>query len=337
MTQVTMTARRLYDALSARDGDAILSALSDDFVGEVSAGMPLAVGGRHEGPDAMLRDVWGRIFAAYDMHVEVERYLPSGDDAVVVLGAYRGTERATGRPVDARFAHILSVRDDRVTALRQITDTRRWTGSGPQCAPAATATDVVTLDTLLAVTDFRERHERRVAAPPSAVWAALHELQLGDVMLSRALMGLRTLPARLAARERSRRTGARLLDHTPIPLLAADPHRALVAGGVLQPWKLLGGAEPPRLDAQALRDFDEPGWLKCATDFRLEPDGDGTRLSTETRVQATDPRTRVRFTPYWLLIRPGSGLIRRDLLRAAAHRAEADAPRRAPQGALGAT
>jgi hypothetical protein len=63
-------------------------------------------------------------------------------------------------------------------------------------------------------------------------------------------------------------------------------------------------------------------------DFVLVPDGDGTLLTTETRVRATDARSRALFSLYWLAIRIGSGLIRRDLLRAAAQRAEA-APRRA--------
>ncbi len=56
--------------------------------------------------------------------------------------------------------------------------------------------------------------------------------------------------------------------------------------------------------------------------FVLCPDADGTRLTTETRVLATDARTRARFRLYWLLIRAGSGLTRRDLLHAVARRAE---------------
>ncbi len=126
MRDTTAGARQLYAALAARDPGSILAALSDDFVGRVSDGMPLAVGGRHDGPDAMLREVWAPIFSAYDVHLDVDAYLPSGDDVVVALGHYRGTERATGRALDARFAHVLTVRGERVTGLEQITDTRRW-------------------------------------------------------------------------------------------------------------------------------------------------------------------------------------------------------------------
>jgi hypothetical protein len=47
-----------------------------------------------------------------------------------------------------------------------------------------------------------------------------------------------------------------------------------------------------------------------------------TLLETETRVLATGPRAKRAFAAYWLVVRPGSGLIRRELLRAVARRAE---------------
>jgi len=180
-----------------------------------------------------------------------------------------------------------------------------------------------TLDELLPAPHFRERHERRVAAPPAKVWPAMQELRLGDLALSRALMGIRLLPARFARRERPQRmVSGRLLEDGPVPVLAQDPGHAVLAGGVLQPWKITGGDEPPPLDAAALQAFAAPGWVKVGFDFVLEPDGAGTRLTTETRVTATDARTRARFGLYWMVIRLGSGLIRRDMLRAVARRAE---------------
>ena len=121
------SAGRLYDAINARDPQAILNSLSEDFVGEVSSGMPLGVGGRHVGPEAMLQDVWVRVFGAYELTLEIERFLETEDGWVVVLGDYVGRERSNGRAVKARFAHVLSVREDRITSLEQITDTRRWT------------------------------------------------------------------------------------------------------------------------------------------------------------------------------------------------------------------
>ena len=73
------------------------------------------------------------------------------------------------------------------------------------------------------------------------------------------------------------------------------------------------------------RAFAHPWFVLIATSFELEALGDGTRLSTETRVQPTDIAAARAFRPYWWAIRAGSGLIRRDMLHAVRRRAERDA------------
>ena len=187
---------------------------------------------------------------------------------------------------------------------------------------AGAATAPPTLDDLLGEGDFSERHERRIQAPPATVWAALHEVRLVDLALSRTLMDLRTLPMRVRGRPRPRMVTARLLEDGPVPVLATEPGRMVLAGGAMQPWRLTRHTEPPPLDLEALRAFSEPGWVKVGMDFVLEPEGGATRVRTETRIVATDPRTRLVFGLYWVAIRAGSGLIRRDMLRAVARRAE---------------
>ena len=192
--------------------------------------------------------------------------------------------------------------------------------AGPGTADAATAPP--TLDDLLGEGHFSERHERRIEAPPAVVWSALHEVRLVDLALSRTLMDLRTLPMRLRGRPRPQMVTARLLEDGPVPVLATEPGRMVLAGGAMQPWRLTRHTEPPPLDLEALRAFSEPGWVKVGMDFVLDPEGGATRVRTETRIVATDPRTRLVFGIYWVAIRAGSGLIRRDMLRAVARRAE---------------
>jgi uncharacterized protein len=126
MSDQVEAAERLYRAMAARDAEALLGAMDENFEGNVSAGMPLGVGGRHEGRRRMLRDVWIKVFAAYDLTPEVTRYVETGGPELVALGRYVGTARDTGRPLEAAFAHVLSIRDGRVASLEQITDTQRW-------------------------------------------------------------------------------------------------------------------------------------------------------------------------------------------------------------------
>jgi hypothetical protein len=45
-------------------------------------------------------------------------------------------------------------------------------------------------------------------------------------------------------------------------------------------------------------------------EFRLQAIPVGTLLRTETRILATNPRTRRAFATYWFFIRAGSGAIR---------------------------
>jgi hypothetical protein len=94
---------------------------------------------------------------------------------------------------------------------------------------------------------------------------------------------------------------------------------------VLQAWRLGGGETGPELDAEELQRWMQPGWVKAAMDFRLTPVRGGTELSSETRVLATDPHTRRRFSFYWLFVQPGSTAIRWEVLTAVQLKAEARA------------
>src|SRR5258707_15591004 len=117
---------QLYDAFASRDAPRLRAALHPEFVGHVSAGMPLGVGGTHTGPDQMLADVWIPVAVAYDVSPIPDDLFVVGPDCIVAVGGYRGTVRGTGAAVDAAFAHVLRLRDGLVKELRQITDTASW-------------------------------------------------------------------------------------------------------------------------------------------------------------------------------------------------------------------
>jgi hypothetical protein len=182
------------------------------------------------------------------------------------------------------------------------------------------------LDDVVPVADHVTRQSRVIDAPPSVVWEELHRLRLSSLPVSLLLSAVRALPVLLLGRGRRRGGLDRtFLDVVPIPLLSSDPPRAVVFGGVLQPWRLSGGEQSPVLDAAGVREWSEPGWVKVGMDFRLAPSLGGTRLSSETRIVATDPRSRRRFARYWLVVHPGSSAIRQELITAVSVRAEARA------------
>ena len=178
------------------------------------------------------------------------------------------------------------------------------------------------LDDVLPNPHYRMCHSRAVGAPLTVVWDELHRVPMSALPLGRALEGVRLLPARLAGRKRQPLAGRTFLDVTPIPVLFSQRPQVVISAGLSQAWRLLGGVTPPQLDAAALRAWSQPGWLKVGMEFRLQATPVGTLLRTETRMLATDPRTRRAFATYWFFIRASSGAIRREVLRIVARRAE---------------
>ena len=180
----------------------------------------------------------------------------------------------------------------------------------------------MTLDEVVPRPQYRMCHSRTVDSPPAAVWDELLRVTMSALPLGRALESIRLLPVRLAGRQHQPLTGRTFLDVTPLPVLFSERPHVVLSAGLSQAWRLLGGLAPPRLDAAALRAWSQPGWIKVGMEFRLKPTSVGTLLSTETRILATDWRTRRSFAAYWFLIRGSSGAIRREVLRVVAHRAE---------------
>jgi hypothetical protein len=161
--------------------------------------------------------------------------------------------------------------------------------------------------------DVRERHALRIQAAPEAVLAAARSLNLGDSPLCRALFRLRGMPRRALGMEGMRSLGFVLLEERE--------GRGFVLGLIGRFWSPRGGLlrfEPPAFAA-----FARPGYARAAWSFEAEEDGEGTLLTTETRVHCADPRGRRLFRLYWLVVRPFSGLIRREALRLVRRRAEA--------------
>ena len=191
--------------------------------------------------------------------------------------------------------------------------------------PPSNGADDMDLDDVLPTPDHVTRQSRWIDASPEVVWDALHEVRLTGLPVTLVLSGIRFLPVLLAGGGRGHLHDRPFIDALPVPLLSSSPPESVVFGGALQAWRLTGGARPPTLDSGGLRGWSEPGWVKAAMDFRLTPRGNGTELSSETRVVSTDDGTRRRFSLYWLFVQPGSTAIRWEVLTAVQLKAEAGA------------
>jgi hypothetical protein len=183
----------------------------------------------------------------------------------------------------------------------------------------------VDLDDVLPNPDFAMTQERMINAPIDAVWSALDRLPMSALPLGRFLVAVRYAPARLSSRRDAHRSDPTFLDQTPIPVVASDRPHSIMSAGLSQAWKPTGGTRPPSLTARELRAWTAPGWIKVAMEFRLVPEQRGTRVRCETRILATDPKTRRHFALYWLAIRPFASAIRREVLAVVASQSEHEA------------
>lgn len=149
----TQVLTELYRALAAGDGPAVAAVLSDDFVGQGAAGLPLGLGREYVGPRSMIDDFWWGIGRAFDLRAEPSEMAALGADRVEVSGWYRGSARRTGRPLEAAFVHTVTFDDaGRISALRQLTDTAAWVaaiaGAERASAPAFPGVGVGAMETI---------------------------------------------------------------------------------------------------------------------------------------------------------------------------------------------
>lgn len=180
------------------------------------------------------------------------------------------------------------------------------------------------IDEFMPQWDVRERHRLHVPASPDETWPALRRADLGGAPVVRLLLLLRALPAALVrgpeAWARLRRDGAARItlatfERQGFRVLAERPPSELAIGLEGQFWRPSGNIATPDADVFATS-APAPGTARALWDFTIAPAPGGCVLATETRVLCADDATRRRFLPYWWAIRPGSGIIRRLMLRA---------------------
>lgn len=116
-----------YAAFGAGDMQKLLGLMTPDIVWEFPASSVIPWAGKFTGPGEV-----ARFFSAIMEYSEPEvfeplRYIASDDDRVVVLGRERFRAKATGRSWACEWAHAFTVRDGKIAAFREYTDTAAMT------------------------------------------------------------------------------------------------------------------------------------------------------------------------------------------------------------------
>ena len=169
------------------------------------------------------------------------------------------------------------------------------------------------IDRHLATYDVRSAHATEVNASVAVTYRAVREMDLGKSVPILALLALRGLPHLLTGKARpSRSITLETFLQAGFTILEDSAPTEMVIGAVGRFWRPDSGL----LDVtpQEFERFAEPGYAKAAMVFTVEEHEGLSLLLTETRVACTDASALRKFSVYWRLIGPFSGLIRRIML-----------------------
>ena len=124
MTTPVTIVRRFYDALGRGDVPAVLSLLDAQVEWTEAERFPY-YGGTWRSPQAVLDNVLKPLAADWAwFSAKAHEFIAEGD-RVVALGTYSGTFKKTGRSFSAAFAHVWTVRGDRLASFNMHTDTAK--------------------------------------------------------------------------------------------------------------------------------------------------------------------------------------------------------------------
>jgi ketosteroid isomerase-like protein len=110
-----------YAASAQGNIDEMMAHVSPQVRWTEMAGFPCA--GTWVGPQAVAENVFavlGRDWIGYRFELQS---LIDGGEHIVGIGSYHGTYRATGKDMQARVAHVWHLREGKVVAFEQFTDT----------------------------------------------------------------------------------------------------------------------------------------------------------------------------------------------------------------------
>jgi ketosteroid isomerase-like protein len=113
--------RGTYEGSSEENGRNLLIVLAPDAEWTEAEGFPYA--GTYVGPDAIVAGVFRRLATEWiGYRANVHTLLEDGD-RVAAFGIYSGTYKATGKSMEAGFAHLYELRNGKIARKTQYVDT----------------------------------------------------------------------------------------------------------------------------------------------------------------------------------------------------------------------
>lgn len=116
----------LYKAFSTGDIPSVLGVMNADIVWNEAEGNAYADGNPYIGPDAVLQGVFARIGADHEYFklTDIQLHEMSNNQVLATL-RYDAKLKENGKTYNAQAAHFWTLKDGKITAFQQYTDTKK--------------------------------------------------------------------------------------------------------------------------------------------------------------------------------------------------------------------
>jgi hypothetical protein len=178
------------------------------------------------------------------------------------------------------------------------------------------------LDSILPSYDFHEVHQIVINAQPEKVYASVKAVTAMEISVFKTLMIIRHFFSKEMYKFKPDIPLLEEICNKGFTVLDDNTNYEVVFGVIGQFWKTTYGKEIEVKNKNDFINFSKPDFLKAAANMHVKSTNGKTLLTTETRIVATSKEAKRKFRGYWIIIRLGSGFIRRMWLRAIKRRAE---------------
>jgi ketosteroid isomerase-like protein len=120
------TVRSVYEAFGRGDIPTVLATFDPEMVFDVAESMPYFDRSPYRGPKAVAEGLFFRLGTEWIGFRATPEEIIDGGDTIVALGRYQATNKATGNPLNAQFAHVWTFRNGKVVRVRQFGDTAQF-------------------------------------------------------------------------------------------------------------------------------------------------------------------------------------------------------------------
>ncbi|MCE2613844.1 nuclear transport factor 2 family protein [Flavobacteriaceae bacterium D16] len=118
--------KKLYNAFAEGDVETVMAGFAEDIEWNEAENFIYSDGNPYVGGAAIGEGVFARLGSEWEYwNLENLQFLNVDTNMVLATGRYKALNKASGKELDAQFAHLWTLRDSLVSSFQQYTDTKQ--------------------------------------------------------------------------------------------------------------------------------------------------------------------------------------------------------------------